>query len=236
MIACCLFCYPLAVNGYSLTDVYDPYGHTENHYFIDYYAETGQVFIDGGANEGADGMGSFTVTPDAGESQQGIATVSITEYFTSTIQGEFNNVMYLDAVPRRNTPQPITRTFQVAIGETFEFDWSYAWDGPNSYLDHVPYLSRPGSLEEISWVTGEEPGLLVPWFSNYDASVRISMVNHYNISYSIDSVQYFVGPPGGLQLLDKGSNTPVPNPEPATMLLFGSGIVAFAGSRMRKKK
>ncbi len=100
-------------------------------------------------------------------------------------------------------------------------------------------------LQDADWYVQTYPSDFAPNVFVYDAYVQVdnaSLANMFTIDFqwtggsAVPSEQFFVvyNQNDGT-VLQNGLTTASPVPEPATMLLFGTGLAAFAGAGLRKK-
>ena len=123
--------------------------------------------------------------------------------------------------------------FAADTGFTIYFDL-----GLYDFLDPVPAAPN-GDWDVLTW----NPDLLLPGDGAYDAYAlfdNASLADMFNVSFvwlggtSGPGSQFFEVYDGFTwSVLEAGATTPVP--EPATMLLFGTGLSGLFGFGMRKK-
>ncbi|MEN8141762.1 MAG: PEP-CTERM sorting domain-containing protein [Thermodesulfobacteriota bacterium] len=133
----------------------------------------------------------------------------------------------------------------IADGTAFSFDFDYVTTNRNGRVVVAGLQDGVHSLDPFA-----------PWFGGGDTNDGVILLdeplarnrdwdrdNHYEFlatsSFDAVAVAFMMGGTTGFRAVDNillDAEAPEPIPEPATMLLFGTGLASLAGSRLRKNK
>jgi hypothetical protein len=134
-------------------------------------------------------------------------------------------------------------------GRTYSAQLSLYWYGPGTSCDSIDsaYSSNPGVCQaESTGGPGTSPnGFSVPALTGADTLVVFSSL--YGDAAAGGSVSdpdsvMISNLPAGVSIISEGGGTytaapsPAPVPEPASMMLFGTGVIALVGRRFRRSR
>ncbi|MEW6290405.1 MAG: PEP-CTERM sorting domain-containing protein [Thermodesulfobacteriota bacterium] len=173
---------------------------------------SGDIFID------IDGLYGKTQAPDGFTPSTGNKTVTGNFGYEYVLDLDFSNLTYL--VYKLDTADVKTITVyypQNELTDPSSNPWRYASGGT---------LIGNGTIDYAAGLADAAVGGLLGG-SHYAAGVDLSFLDP-----SLQFIAHFTMGCGNDNLLGKGTTAPVP--EPATMLLFGSGITGLAAWQRRK--